>query len=171
VRSHLDQELNAASIPTPPTGEFNALTFVGAQVKDESMPRRAWELRPGTVPPTPPVSLSPPLCDAVRHGRRQSRETVPPTPIRLTRRALERGRRSPRRGNRRLLYAHTGLHRDVRIAGLVTSIAVYPVLCALRSPISHTLEPASRRRPNEKPLRRHPRSRYWTDTGHTMMSC
>jgi hypothetical protein len=33
------------------------------------MPRRAWESRPGTALPTPPVRPSPPLCDVVRHGR------------------------------------------------------------------------------------------------------
>jgi hypothetical protein len=68
-----------ASIPSPPTGAFHALTFAGAQVKDESMPRRAWESRPDAVPPTPPVRPSLSLCDAVRHGRCQSRDTVPPT--------------------------------------------------------------------------------------------
>jgi hypothetical protein len=87
-----------ATAPTPPTGAFNALTFAGAQVKDESTPRRAWESHPGAVPPTPPVRPSPPLCDTMRHGRCQSCDTVPPTLIRLTRRALERGRRNPRRG-------------------------------------------------------------------------
>jgi hypothetical protein len=81
-----------------PTGAFNALTFAGAQVKDEYTPRRTWESRPGAVPPTPPVRPSPPLCDAVRHGRCQSRDTVPPTLVRLMRRALERGRQNPRRG-------------------------------------------------------------------------
>jgi hypothetical protein len=88
----------AASIPAPPTGAFNALTFTGAQVKDESTPRCAWESRPGAILPTPQVRPSPPLCDAVRHGRCQSRDTVPPTLVRLTHRALERGRRNSRRG-------------------------------------------------------------------------
>jgi hypothetical protein len=49
-----------------PAGGFDALTFAGAQVKDESTPRRAWESRPGTAPPTPMVRPSPPLCDVVR---------------------------------------------------------------------------------------------------------
>jgi hypothetical protein len=71
---------SAASIPAPPTGAFNALTFAGAQVKDESTPRRAWESRPGTILPTPPVRPSPPLCDAVRHDWHQSCDTVSPTP-------------------------------------------------------------------------------------------
>jgi hypothetical protein len=117
----------AASIPAPPTGAFNALTFTGAQVKDESTPRCAWESRPGAILPTPQVRPSPPLCDAVRHGRCQSRDTVPPTLVRLTRRALERGRRNPRRGDERLFHACPGLRRDVRPAGPVTSVAVGPV--------------------------------------------
>jgi hypothetical protein len=49
------------------------------------MPRRAWESRPGTAPPTPPARPSPPLCDAVRHGQQQPCGTVPPTPVRLPR--------------------------------------------------------------------------------------
>jgi hypothetical protein len=88
----------AASIPAPPIGAFNALTFAGAQVKDEFTLRRAWESRPGAVPPTSPVRPSPPLCDAVRHGRCQSHDIVPPTLVRLMHRALEREQWSPRRG-------------------------------------------------------------------------
>jgi hypothetical protein len=45
----------AASVPTPPTGAFNALTFAGAQVKDESTPLTCLGITPGAVPPTPPV--------------------------------------------------------------------------------------------------------------------
>jgi hypothetical protein len=180
----------AASIPAPP-GAFNALTFADAQVKDESTPRRAWESCPGTILPTPLVRPSPPLCDAVRHCRRQSRDTVPPTPVQLTRRALERGRRSPRRGDRRLLRARSGLRRYIKLAGPVTSVAIDPVrpsppsqhhpghcitisytvggrsdktpprrpLCALRPPVSRTLEPTYRRRPNGRPLHCRPQSR------------
>jgi hypothetical protein len=57
-----------ASAPVPPTGAFNALTFAGAQAKDESTPHpwHAWESRPGAVPPPPPVRPFPPLCGAVR---------------------------------------------------------------------------------------------------------
>jgi hypothetical protein len=148
------------------------------------------------------VRPSPPLCDVVRRGRRRSRGTVLPTTVRLTRRALERGWRSPRRGDRRLLHARAGLRRDVRLAGPVTSVVVGPVqpsppsqhhpghciaipyavgvrsdktpprrlLCALRPPVSRTLELMYGRRPNEKPLRRHPRSRSWTDTRGAMTS-
>jgi hypothetical protein len=73
------------------------------------------------------VRPSPPRCDAVRHGRRHSHDTVPPTPVRLMRRALKRGRRSPRRGDRRLLHARTRLRRDIRLARPDTSIAIGPV--------------------------------------------
>jgi hypothetical protein len=97
----------AASIPTPPIGAFNALTFASAQVKDESTPRRAWESHPGTALPTPPVRPSLPLCDAVRHGQQQPRGTVPPTPVRPTRRTLKKGRWSPRREDERLRRART----------------------------------------------------------------
>jgi hypothetical protein len=165
------------------------------------MPRRTWESCPSTVPPTPPVRPSPPLCDAMRHGRRWSRGTVPPTPVRPTCHALERGWRSPLREDGRLLPARTGLRRDIGPAGPVTSVAIGPVrpsppsqhhlghcitisytvggrgdktpprrlLCALRPPVSRTLEPMYGRRPNGRLLHHHPRSRSWTDTGHAMM--
>jgi hypothetical protein len=81
----------AASIPAPPSGAFNALTFAGAQVKGESTPLRAWESCPGTTPPTPMARLSPPLRDTVRHGQQQPRGTVPPTPVWPARRTLEEG--------------------------------------------------------------------------------
>jgi hypothetical protein len=42
------------------------------------------------------------------------------------------------------------------------------LLCALRTPVSCTLEPMYGLRPNGQPLQRHPRSRSWTDTGHAM---
>jgi hypothetical protein len=124
----------AASIPSPPTGAFNALTFAGAQVKDESTPRLTWESRPGTVPPTLPVRPSPPLCDAVRHGRPQPRGTVSPTPVRPTCRALERGQWNPRREDERLLHARTELCRDVGPAGPVTSVSIGPVRPSPPSP-------------------------------------
>jgi hypothetical protein len=147
--SCLDRELNtplarfrlargphgpATSIPAPPTRALNALTCAGAQVKDESTPRRAWESRLGTVPQTLPVRPFPPLCDVVRHGQRQSCGTVPPTPVRPTRRTLKRGRRSPRREDGRLRHAHTGLRRDVGLTGPVTSVAIGPVRPSPPSP-------------------------------------
>jgi hypothetical protein len=97
----------AASIPTPPTGAFNALTFAGAQVKGESTSLRALESCPGTAPPTPVVRPSGPLCDAVRHGQ-QPRGTVPPAPIRLTHRTLEKGRQSPPREDEQSRRARAG---------------------------------------------------------------
>jgi hypothetical protein len=42
------------------------------------------------------------------------------------------------------------------------------LLCALRPPVSRNLEPMYGRRPNGRPLHRHPRSRSWTDAGHAM---
>jgi hypothetical protein len=95
-----------ASIPVPPTGGFNALTFAGARVKGESMPRRAWESRPGTASPTPPTRPSLPLCGAVRHGQQQPRGPVLPTLVRLTRHTLEKGWRSPRREGEQLRRTH-----------------------------------------------------------------
>jgi hypothetical protein len=61
------------------------------------MPRlwHARESRPGAVPPTPWGRPSPPLCSTVRRGRCQLRDTVPPTPVRLTRRTLEGGPAAP----------------------------------------------------------------------------
>jgi hypothetical protein len=91
------------------------------------MPQRAWESRPGTAPPTPPARPSPPLCDTVWHGQQQPRGTVPPTPVRPTRRTLEKGRQSPRREDVRLLHTLTGLRRDVRPVGAVTSVTIGPV--------------------------------------------
>jgi hypothetical protein len=95
-----------ASIPVPLTGGFNALTFACVRVKDESMPRRAWESRPGTALSTPPARPSLPLCGAVRHGQQQPRGPVLPTPVRLTRHTLEKGRRSPRREGEQLRRTH-----------------------------------------------------------------
>jgi hypothetical protein len=97
-------------------------------------PRRTWESRPGTVPPTPPVRPPPPLCDVVRHGQKQPRGTVPPTPVRPMRRTLEKGWQSPRREDGRLLHARIGLCRDVGPAGPVTSVAIGPVRPSPPSP-------------------------------------
>jgi hypothetical protein len=107
----------AASILALPAGAFNALTFAGAQVKDESTPLRAWESCPGTAPPTPMARPSPPLCIAVRQGQQQPRGTVPPTPVRPTCCTLEEGRQSPQREDEQLLHARTRLRRDVKPVG------------------------------------------------------
>jgi hypothetical protein len=40
---------------------------------------------------SPGGNPSPPLWGTVRRGQRQSRDAAPPTPVRLTRRALEGG--------------------------------------------------------------------------------
>jgi hypothetical protein len=117
----------AASIPAPPEGAFNALTFVGVQVKGESAPLRAWESCPGTAPPTILARPSPPLCDTVRHGQQLPHGTVPPTPVRPAHRTLEKGWQSPQREGARLLRNRTRRRRDVRPAGAVTSITIGPV--------------------------------------------
>jgi hypothetical protein len=135
----------AASIPAPPAGAFNALTFVGAQVKDESTPLRAWESRHGTAPPTPLVRPSPPLCNAVRQGQQQPRGTVPPTPVRPMRRTLKKGWWSPRRESERLRHAVQGQHCDVGPAGPVTSVAISTVRPSPPSPTP------------SRPLHHHPR--------------
>jgi hypothetical protein len=97
----------AASIPAPPAGAFNALTFAGVQVKGESALLRAWESRPGTAPPTLLARPSPPLCDTVWNGQQLPRGTVPPTLVRPAHRTLEKGWQSPRRKGARLLRDHT----------------------------------------------------------------
>jgi hypothetical protein len=70
----------------------------------------------------------------MRHGQRQSRGIVPPSPVRPTHHTLERGRRSPRREDGRLLHAHTGLRHDVGPAGPVTSVGIGPVQPSPPSP-------------------------------------
>jgi hypothetical protein len=133
------------SIPAPPAGAFNALTFAGAQVKDESTPLRARESRPGTAPPTLLARPSPPLCNAMWRGQQQPLGTVPPTPVRPTCHTLEEGRRSPRREDEQLLRARTGLRRDVKPVGAVTSVAISPVRPPPPSPMP------------SRPLHHHPR--------------
>jgi hypothetical protein len=44
---------------------------------------------------SPGGNPSPPLWGTVRRGRCQSRDAAPPTPVRLTRRALEMGPAAP----------------------------------------------------------------------------
>jgi hypothetical protein len=66
------------------------------------------------------------MYNAVRRGQCQIRDTVPPTFVRLTRRALEGGA-EPSKGNKYIFYGYTGLHRDVRPAGTVLSVAISPV--------------------------------------------
>jgi hypothetical protein len=133
---------------------------------------------------------SPPLCDAVRSGQQPPRGTSPPTPVRLAPRALEKGRRKPQRENTQLLCTCAGWRRDVRPVGAVTSVAIGPVrpswplnhhtrrcgtcgdktpprqpVYLVRPPVNGTHEPARGRRPDERPLHHHPRSRSCTGTG------
>jgi hypothetical protein len=70
---------------------------------------------------------SPPLYNAVRRGQCQLRDTVPPTFVRLTRRALEEGTAEPSKRNKYVFYGYTGLRRDVRLAGTVLSVTIRPV--------------------------------------------
>jgi hypothetical protein len=136
---------------------------------------------------------SPPLCDAMRRGQQPPCGTVPPTPVRLAPRALEKGQWNPRRDNTQLLCTCVGRRRDVRPVGAVTSVAIGPVrpsrplhhhtqccgtcgdrtpprhpLYLVRPPVNDTLEPTRGRRPDERPLCRHPRSHSYTGTGRAM---
>jgi hypothetical protein len=95
----------AASIPTPPAGALNTLTFAGAQVKGDAAPLRAWESCLGTAPPTPVARPSPPLYDVVQHGQQQPHGTVPPTPVRPARCTLKEAQLSPRREGEQLRHA------------------------------------------------------------------
>jgi hypothetical protein len=63
----------------------------------------------------------------VQRGRCQLRGIVPPTFVRLTRRALEGGTAEPSNGGECFFYDYTGLHRDVRPAGTVFSVAISPM--------------------------------------------
>jgi hypothetical protein len=127
----------AASIPAPPAGPFNALTFPGVEVKGKSATLRAWVSCPGPAPPTLFARPSPPLCDTVRHGQQLLCGTVPPTPVRPAHRTLEKERQSPRREDTRPLNDSTGRRRDVRPGGAVISITIGIVRSS----------PPSRRRP------------------------
>jgi hypothetical protein len=51
---------------------------------------------------------------------------VPPTFVRLTRRALEGGA-EPSKGDKYFFYVYTGLRRDVRPTGTIFSVAISPV--------------------------------------------
>jgi hypothetical protein len=63
----------------------------------------------------------------MRRSQCQPHGTVPPTFVRLTRRALEGGLAEPSNGGECFFYDYTGLHRDIRPAGTVFSVAVNPV--------------------------------------------
>jgi hypothetical protein len=58
---------------------------------------------------------------------------VSPTLVRPARRTLERGRRSPRRGDGRLFHAHPGPRCDVGPVKRVSSVTISPVQPSLPS--------------------------------------
>jgi hypothetical protein len=184
----------AAPVPAPPAGAFNALTPAGVQVKGESTPLRAWESCPATAPPTPMARPSPPLCDAVRCGQQPPRGTVPPTPVRRTAPSKKDGgtlegmthnysapardgavtsgqwERSPPSPS--ALCDHPR-HRDAipplrhhtrRCGTCGDRTPPRQPLCLVRPPVDGTLELARGQRPDEHPLRHHPRSRSCTGT-------
>jgi hypothetical protein len=59
-------------------------------------------------------------------------------------------------------------HHLLHCGGRGDKTPPHRLLCALRPPVSCTLEPMYRRRPHGRPLHRHPRSHSWANTGHTM---
>jgi hypothetical protein len=78
-------------MPIPARGYGHLMLWRG-----RAAPSCTWESCPGAVAPTPSGNPSPPLWGTVRHGQCQLRGTAPPTPVRLTCRALEGGRPHPR---------------------------------------------------------------------------
>jgi hypothetical protein len=71
-------------------------TRAPAPVRLLPSPSCAWGSCPGAAAPTPQEGAHPHHCGGtVRHGRCQSRDAVPPAPVRLTRRALEGGPAAP----------------------------------------------------------------------------
>jgi hypothetical protein len=116
----------------------------------------------------------------VWRGQCQPRGTVPPTFVRLTRRALEGGPTEPSNGGECIFYGYTGLRRDVRPTGTVFSVAVSPVrpspplqrrtgYCDYISNVDwsargqYAATPAIVSRTD--PCRRHPRAGPWTAAG------
>jgi hypothetical protein len=141
---------------------------------------------------------TPPLCSTVRWDRCQPRDTAPPTPTRLTRRALKGG---PTGTLEYFFRDYTGLCRDVRPAGAVFPVAVNPVrpslplqrhaghcddildavgvhgdgtrpwppLCRVWTPRWRHPRTGPWRRPDDQPPRRDPRSCSCTSTGCATM--
>jgi hypothetical protein len=68
---------------------FNALTPAGRR---HHAPGARAPIPPHQLPRRDPIPAT--VGGTVRRGRRQSREAAPPAPVRLTRRALEGGRRT-----------------------------------------------------------------------------
>jgi hypothetical protein len=161
------------------------------------MPRlwHARESRPGAVPPTPWGRPSPPLCSTVRRGWYQLRDTVSPTPVRLTRRALEGGPAEPSNVFSALTQGHavTSGRRD-RSSPSLSTLCDHPRHCrttrdtvttsqrrwGVRGQDIVTMATVSRkaprqrhprigplRRPVNQSLHRHPRSYSCTSIGRT----
>jgi hypothetical protein len=91
-------QASSASLEGPPHAHDRARTRVRAFNALTTAGRR--HRAPGTHAPAllhqlPRGDPSPPLWGTVRHGRCQPRDAVPPTPIRLTCRALEGGPAAP----------------------------------------------------------------------------
>jgi hypothetical protein len=143
----------------------------------------------------PRGSPSPPLWGTVRRGRCQLRDTVPPTLVRLTRRALEGGAVAP---SNPLLVTPQGQtvtsgRRERRPHRCQSCVAIpapaapcrallqllrrcwargdgtppRPPLYPVRITVDGSVEPAWRR-PGQ-PLRLHPRNRPCSGTGHAAM--
>jgi hypothetical protein len=130
---------------------------------------RCYAVRPGSTP---------------RHYATHSHTARTPRPQKET--------AEPSKGDGRLFRARTGSCRDVghappsplALCGHPSHCSAIPnvvgtrgdrtsppqLLCPVRPLVSGTLESTRGRTPNGRPLHRHPRSRSWTDTGHTMTS-
>jgi hypothetical protein len=90
--------MGSASLEVPSRAHLLPHACTGIQCSDTVEPRH---YAPGNHALTlfrqlPRGSPSPPLWGTVRRGRCQLRDTVPPTLVRLTRRALEGGQSHPR---------------------------------------------------------------------------
>jgi hypothetical protein len=118
---------------------------------------------------SPGGNPSPPLLGTVRRGRCRSRDAAPPTPVQLTRRALEGGRAAPsiyfpvtlqgqdealgRRGTipatvngMVVAPARTNPRRALwqqlrRCGAYGNGMLPYPPLCPVRTDVSNSLEP------------------------------
>jgi hypothetical protein len=152
-------------------------------------------ITPRRCSPTPGGRPSPLLCSTVRHGRCQLRDTVSPTPVRLTRRALKGGPAAPSNIFYVLIQGHavTSGWRDRSSLSLSTlcghprhcrttpDTVVTPQRCwdvrgqdiattaTMPRTGPHQRHPRTGppRRPVNQPLHRHPRSRSCTGTRRT----
>jgi hypothetical protein len=75
---------------------------------------------------------SSPLCSTMRHGQCQLRDTVPPTPVRLTRRALEGGPAAPSNIFYVLMQGHTVTSgRRDRSSPSLSTLCGHPRHCSI----------------------------------------